>query len=172
MGPKEALERQFRFFYRTVRANLAGLSAEDALVQPGGGGNCANWTLGHLVYVQNAAMRLVRAAPVWENPDLERVRPRSGPIRSAEEALDWDAMRNALLASEERFVEALRALPQEVLDQEGFTDPTGEAVTRAGLLLFLAGHQLYHSGQLGLLRRVAGHEGAIRGPAPQPAAAS
>ena len=36
-----------------------------SLAQPAGGGNCANWILGHLVNVHNAVIRVARAEPVW-----------------------------------------------------------------------------------------------------------
>jgi uncharacterized damage-inducible protein DinB len=40
----------------------------------------------------------------------------------------------------------------------------GGSASRAELLSLLAFHQAYHSGQLGIARRIAGMEGAVKGP--------
>ena len=45
------------------------------------------------------------------------------------------------------------------LDDEGFTDPFGNQVTRGEFLNLMAFHQCYHAGQLGLSRRLAGLPG-------------
>lgn len=163
MSGKEALKRQFAFFYLTVKRNLDGFDAESALVQPRPGGNCANWVLAHMVSVHNAAMGLVNQAPVLEDPDLERAR--TEPVTTSDEAFDWDAMVGGLLGSEDRFLEGLDALTEGDLEAEGFTDPFGNPTTRGGLLDILLVHQSYHSGQLGMCRRLAGLPGAIRAPA-------
>ncbi len=61
---------------------------------------------------------------------------------------------------------ALDGLTDAQLDEGGFTDPFGNQVTRGEFLNLLAVHQNYHAGQLGLSRRLAGLEGAIRAPRP------
>ena len=161
MKAKDALKTQYHLFYLTMKMNLDGMSADDALRQPEPGGNCANWIVAHLVAVQNAVMGLVNAAPVWDHEGLET----SGDaITSADQAFDWDVMVAKLLQSEDRFMEAMDGLSDEDLDQGGFADPFGNAVTRGELLNFLAMHQNYHGGQVALSRRLAGLEGAIRGP--------
>jgi uncharacterized damage-inducible protein DinB len=42
--------------------------------------------------------------------------------------------------------------------------PFGGQTSRAELLALLAQHQMYHAGQLGIVRRIAGLEGAVKGP--------
>jgi uncharacterized damage-inducible protein DinB len=165
MNAKDGLKTQYHFFYLTAKRNLEGLSAEDSVVQPSPGGNCANWILGHMVGAHNAVMGLVNQAPVWESEDLARAA--TEPITSAAEAIDWGTMVSKLLDSESRFMAGLDALSEEALDDEGFTDPFGNEVTRGEMLNLMAVHQNYHAGQLGLSRRLAGHPGAIRPPAAQ-----
>jgi hypothetical protein len=166
MTAKEMLKQQYTFFYLTAKANLDGLTAEESLVQPSPAGNCANWIVGHIVGAHNAVMGLANADPVWESPTLERAASWTRPIDSMDEALEWDTMVQRLLASEERLLEGLDAMADEDLDQDGFTDPFGNPSTRGEMLNLLAVHQNYHAGQLALSRRMAGHEGAIRGPKP------
>ncbi len=161
MNAKDAIKTQYHLFYLTMKMNLDGMSAEDSIRQPAPGGNCANWIVAHLVGAQNAAMGLVNAPPVWDNDAIET----SGdPITSAEEAFDWDTMVSKFLESEARFMEGMDGLTDDDLDDGGFTDPFGNQVTRGELLNFLAMHQNYHAGQMGISRRLAGLEGAIGGP--------
>lgn len=162
MTGKDALTQQYGFFYLIAKRNLDGFGPEDSVVQPSPDGNCANWILGHLIDVHNAAMGLVNESPVWDSDELARTT--EGPITCADEALDWSTMVAKLLESEPRFMAALDALSEEQLDEDGFTDPFGNAVTRGALLNLLGVHQSYHAGQLGMSRRLAGLEGAIRSP--------
>jgi len=162
MNGKDLLKTQYHFFYRTAKLNLDGLSAEASVAQPPNGANCANWILGHVVHAHNSAMRLVNQEPVWDGPDLERVT--EGPVTSADDALDWDLLVSKFLASEARFMAGLEAMDESQLDEGGFTDPFGNAATRGGMLNFLAVHGNYHTGQLGIARRLAGLPGAIGRP--------
>jgi uncharacterized damage-inducible protein DinB len=143
------------------------VSAEDSIVQPERGGNCTNWIVGHLVRAQNGVMGLLDEAPVWESTQLERAH--DTPIESPDQAIDWDVMVQKLLGSEERLMTAFEALDDERLDDQGFTDPFGNEVTRGEFLSILAFHQTYHAGQLGLSRRIAGLPGVIGAPQPQEA---
>jgi len=165
MKVKDALRTQYHFFYLTTKGNLEGISAEDSLVQPSPGGNCANWILGHLLRAHNGVMGLVKEAPVWESEDLSRAN--TEPITSADQAIHWDTMVTNLVGSEDRLMAGLEALTEQQLDDEGFTDPFGNSVTRGELLNLMAVHQNYHAGQLGMSRRLAGYPGAIRPPQAQ-----
>jgi uncharacterized damage-inducible protein DinB len=162
MNGKDALKQQFGFFYFAMKRNLEGLTEEASLKQPSPEGNCANWVLAHLLWVQNSIMGLVNESPAWDNDDLERTR--HDPVTCAEEAFDWETMVTKLSESEPRFMAALDALDDDALDDEGFTDVFGRDTTRGGLLGLLAFHQNYHAGQVALSRRMAGLPGAIRAP--------
>ena len=166
----DVLRRQFGLVYALVRANTAGMDAEASLVQPKPAGNCANWVLGHLAAVHNAVMWLGNEAPVWDREELSgpgKLPPVTGPGN----ALDWEELTARFFASEERCMAALGRLTEDDLDEGGFTDPFGTACTRGEFLTLLAVHQLYHAGQLGTLRRIAGLDGAVKGPTEVPAGA-
>lgn len=161
MTTQQLLQQQFELIYSTAGANLDGMNRDHSLVQPEPSGNCANWVLAHLVQVQNGVMRVVGAPPVWQHDKLP---PTSlPPIDSEEQALDWEAMKGALLSSRERCIAGLGELTDEKLNEQ-IPDPFGGKSTRGELLGILANHQPYHIGQLGLLRRLAGLRGAISGP--------
>lgn len=159
---QDALKTQFQVLFGTLGDNLAGMTHEDALVQPAPGGNCANWILGHLTNVQNQMMQLLGEAPVWESPDLELAG--WDPITGPGKAIDFDTMRERFMGSAERCLSAIDGLTDEEMAEGGIPHPFGGETTRGSLLALLAFHQAYHAGQLAISRREAGHPGAVKEP--------
>jgi uncharacterized damage-inducible protein DinB len=162
MNATDAIKTQYLLAYRTTAMNTEGMSHDDSVRQPVPAGNCANWILGHLTDVQNEVMKLLGVEPAWDSQALRRT---DAPITTEAQAIDWDAMRDAFLASEERCLAAIGGLSPEKLDEPGYPNPLGGEMTFGELLNFLGFHQCYHAGQLGVTRRVAGFDGAISGPA-------
>ena len=70
---------------------------------------------------------------------------------------------SALNEAAERVDAGLAALGPDLLDQPAPTSPSGDPdETVRTLLTTVMWHQAYHTGQTGVLRRIAGKEGAIR----------
>ena len=162
MNARDMLVQQFGAIYGIIARNIDGLMHGDSLAPAAGGGNTANWILGHLTNVQNGVMKVIGAPPVWENEQLERARF-DHPIRDANDAIDWDTLVERFNASRDACLAGLAALTDESL-AEKMTDPFGRPSTRAELLGLLAIHQCYHAGQLGMTRRAAGLKTAILAP--------
>jgi uncharacterized damage-inducible protein DinB len=162
MTERELLVQQYDAIYRVIARNVDGLTQAESLQPAAGGGNTANWILGHLVNVQNVVMKLVGAPPVWDSPQLERARF-DHRIRDAAEAIDWDTLVARFNASHEACLAGLRSLGDEAL-AEKMPDAFGRPSTRAGVLGVLVVHQCYHAGQLGMTRRAAGKKAAILAP--------
>ena len=141
MKVQEAIAQQFGLMYKIAATNLEGITSEQSLAQPSPGGNCANWLLGHLTNVQNG----------FE------------PISGRHAAIDWNTLRDRFLGSRDRCLAAISAQSDERL-AESVPHPFGGTCTRAELLNVLAFHQAYHGGQLAMSRRIAGLEGAVKGP--------
>lgn len=162
MKLQDALARQFGMMYATAASNLEGITHEQSLIAPDSGGNCANWILGHTVAVHNGAMRLLGETPVWENEHLSV--PRFfDPITNPSGALDWNTLRDRFLGSRDRCLAALSRMSDAAM-AENVPDPFGGGTTRGELLTRLSYHQAYHVGQLGIVRRIAGLEGKVKGP--------
>ena len=161
MNSQQVITHQFGLVYRMIADNVEGMTAEQSLAQPSPGGNCANWIVGHLTNVQNAVMGLVGQEPVWESDQLKNAawEPITGPAR----AIPWETMRDSILGSQARCLTAISNLSDEQMAEE-VPHPFGGTTSRAELLSTLAFHQAYHAGQLGIVRRVAGLEGAVKGP--------
>ncbi|HET9441168.1 MAG TPA: DinB family protein [Longimicrobiales bacterium] len=162
MTGRDLLVQQFAAIYSVIARNIDGLTHADSLAPGAGGGNTANWILGHLVNVHNAVMQLIGAPPVWESEQLERARF-DHPIRNAADAIDWDTLVERFNASRDTCLAALAALSDESL-AEKMPGPFGHDSTRAGVLAVLVVHQCYHAGQLGMARRAAGKKAAILAP--------
>ena len=162
MKLQEALSKQFGMMYATAAANLDGITHEQSLISPDSGGNCANWILGHMTAVQNGIMRLVGEPPAWDNKQLERTRFFQ-PITDTSSAIDWNMLRDRFLASRDSCLAGLSRLSDESM-AERMPDPFGGSTTRGELLNTLSYHQAYHVGQLGIVRRIAGLEGKVKGP--------
>lgn len=161
MDARKSLAQHFGLMYQVMAANLEGMTREQSLAQPPGGGNCANWILGHLTDVQNGAMRLLGEEPVWVSDQLRRAS--FDPIARPDQAIDWDTLRERFLASRDRCLAAVSRLSDGAL-AETVPHPFGGTCSRAELLNVLAFHQTYHAGQVALARRVAGLPGVIKGP--------
>ena len=161
MTVQESVTQHFGFMYQTAAANLEGLTQEQSLAQPSPGGNCANWILGHLISVQNGVMGILGEKPVWESDQLSRAG--TDPITGPKGAIDWETMKERFLGSRERCLAAISSTTDKGLAQS-VPHPFGGTCTRAELLTLLAFHQTYHVGQLAISRRIAGLDGAIKGP--------
>lgn len=161
MKTQDLLAQQFGMMYHVTGMNVGRMTKEQSLSQPSPGGNCANWILGHLTDVQNAAMNLVGENPVWDSEDLKRAS--YDPITGPAVAIDWETMRSRFLESRERCVAAIRNLADERL-ADAVPHPFGGQTSRAELLAMLAQHQMYHAGQLAMARRAAGLDGVVKGP--------
>lgn len=158
---QKAVAQHFQLMYQTAALNLDGLTHEQSLMQPSPGGNCANWILGHLMNVQNGVMNVLGEKPVWESSQLALAG--NDPITGPANAIDWNTLRDKFLGSRERCLAAISALSEGAL-AESVPHPFGGTTSRAELLNLLAFHQTYHTGQLALCRRIAGLEGAVKGP--------
>jgi uncharacterized damage-inducible protein DinB len=154
---------QTRITQGVIRTNTKGLSHEDSLVQPSPAGNCLNWVVGHLMTVYDGVLPLLGQQPVLGTEVLKHYARGGQPIRDSSEALDFQQLLAAMNEAAERVDAGLAALSPDLLDQPAPTSPSGNPdETVRTLLTTVMWHQAYHTGQTGVLRRIAGKEGAIR----------
>ncbi len=156
----------FRHIARTtdqvVRINVDGLTQEESLIQPSPGGNCLNWVVGHLLCIYQRTLPLLGQKPVMDEGALKRYDRGSPPIKRVAEALDLLELMTAWDETAERIDAGLAGLTPKALDAPAPFSPSGDPnETVRSLLATIFFHQAYHSGQTGVLRRIAGKEGAI-----------
>ena len=169
MSTASALNQEieiFRHNVRTtdfvVRANIAGLTTADSLVQPRPAGNCLNWILGHLICIYNNVLPLLNQNSYMDPSVLKRYDRGAKPIRLSTEALPMEDLVQAWTECNNRVEAGLASLSTEALDSKAKFSPTNNPdETLRTLLATVFFHQAYHAGQLGVLRRIANKPGAI-----------
>ncbi|MFH1680287.1 MAG: DinB family protein [Candidatus Eisenbacteria bacterium] len=143
-----------------VRENLDGVTHEESLRSAGKGGNCINWVMAHIVATRSGVLRLAGEEPVGPDDAMRRYTRGSAPLRNGEEAIPLDRLCADFGLSQVKLMEALVRLSDEDLASKGMKGGIGgESIGEQ--LAGLAFHEAYHAGQLGILRRLAGREGAI-----------
>jgi uncharacterized damage-inducible protein DinB len=149
------LTKQYELNGLTVTRNLDGITHKESLQQPAPLGNCINWILGHMLLGRNSIHRLLGLRPAWEAETCDRYQRGSPPLADTDQAEPLEKLLEQWRTSQQAVVDALTsARDQELSDTTG-DDPLGIQ------LAFLAFHESYHAGQLGLLRRLAGRDGGI-----------
>ncbi len=164
VGEVEVLREQVRAIHFVLRKNLAGITHEDSLIQPQPGGNCMNWVVGHLVRTyNNNVLPLLGQEPVLGANVLKRYERGSAELHDPSEALPLDDLLAAWDETTNRVDAGLTAVTPEVLNRPAPFSPRNKPdETVRSLLSIVVFHQAYHCGQTGLLRRMAGKEGAIK----------
>ena len=159
----EVFRQQARMTHAVVRKNVEGVTQEESLIQPRPAGNCLNWVVGHLVCIYNQALPHLGQQPVTEAGDLKRYDRGAPLLEDPADALDIGKLMTGLDEATQRIDAGLAGLPAEALEQPVSNSPSGNPnETVRSFLTTIFFHQSYHAGQTGVLRRIAGKEGAIR----------
>lgn len=162
MPQARLLSRLFEMNYGALFRNLEGISREEALVRPERGGNCINWVTGHIVASRNKVLTLLDQHPIWPAPLAHLYSGREDSGWTVETAADFDIIRADLARSQKSIMAAL-----DGTDARHLSKRSDNGRTLAEVLSFFQFHEAYHAGQVGVLRRIVGKQGAIRAPAPQ-----
>lgn len=151
----DGLKRMYELNHYAIGLNARDLTHEQSLLGPGPQGNCANWVVGHIVTNRGYILEMLGEKPVWEEASTEPYQ-RGSKALSKNAAKPFPEILAALDQSQERLVAGLSRLSDKDLGPEDVKESLGRK------LAFFQFHEAYHAGQLGLLRRVAGKEGAIK----------
>ncbi len=158
-----ALTIQFNYTAWVLRANLEGLSDDDALRGPEPAGNCINWVAGHVAHSRVGILALLGSNGPYPGEKYDRYVRGSDPVAKSTDTVPLSEITADLAATQEPLLAALRNLTDEALAAKApFSPADDEKETVGSLLVGLVFHEAYHTGQLGVLRRVAGHEGVIK----------
>lgn len=163
LGEVRVLCHQVRAIHWVVQQNVNGLTQEESLIQPQPAGNCLNWNVGHLLCVYDQMLPMLGQTPVFGADTLKRYGRGTAPLQNAGEALDLALLMTAWNEAAKRMEAGLESLTPEALDQPAPWSPTDNPKETVGSLVStVLFHQAYHTGQTGLLRRMAGKEGALK----------
>ncbi|HSJ28595.1 MAG TPA: DinB family protein [Acidimicrobiia bacterium] len=143
------LVRDFERNRRIVQAQCDGLDHADSLVQPPFAANCLNWTIGHLVMHRHKVLDLVGAD--HDIPAFERYDRESDPVTG-----DGPGVRplaDLLAALDDSQIRLSAALEGADLAADRDDERFPTVGHRARFYYF---HDTYHTGQVELLRALAG----------------
>ncbi|MEO7041385.1 MAG: DinB family protein [Gemmatimonadaceae bacterium] len=159
----ELLRQQAGMVRQVLHMNTEGITQAESLIQPQAAGNCMNWVVGHLLAIYHHVLPLLGQEPVLPVAQLSRYDRGSAPIQDMSESLDINDMLKAWDETCARIDAGFAVLTRDQLDSPAPMSPTNNPKETIGSLLgTVCWHQAYHAGQAGLLRRLAGKEGAIR----------
>lgn len=112
--------------------------------------------------VYQSVFSLLGQEPVISERRLKPYARHSSPLKDRAEALPLEELLAAFDKTSERVDAGLKSLEAKKLDEPAPFSPTkNPKETVRSLLADISFHQAYHSGQTGLLRRIAGKPGAI-----------
>jgi hypothetical protein len=159
----KTLTTLFEFTYQVFKRNTEGVPHDETLRLPHPGGNCINWVGGHIVATRDGLLQLLGQPPVWTDAERETYKRGAPKLVEAARAMSWERIVRSLDASQERLKAGLSALTADRLASAPAPDrnPFGNDSIGEMLAVFTF-HESYHVGQLGILRRLSGREGAIR----------
>ncbi len=159
------LAQIYEFSYGAIERNLDGLTHEDSMLSPEPAGNCINWVLGHMVTGRGLVLMLAGASPtVLTDQEAAAYKRGSAALSEGGNEVDLARLRSAFDETQQRLISALQTLDDATLSAEipeQFRRPpllgtVGQALAK------LSYHEGYHNGQIGILRRMAGKEAAIK----------
>lgn len=151
---RDILIRMYQINQFAALRNLDGFTHEESLRGPDGGGNCANWILGHIMSSRNHLLGLLGAEPVLPANRLAVYQRGSKGLDGQE--LPFDTLLQAFVDAQGRIEAALLGMSEDRFAELVQAEKPPE---NPALLQF---HEAYHIGQLGLLRRIMGKAGAIQ----------
>lgn len=155
MITKEALGEAYAGNLRLIKLQTEGLSNADSLVQTPYNINSLNWVVGHIAVNRDNILRLLGSEPMLSEAETARYKRESDPIKSdGEDVIALERLLEILERGGEKITEELAAMDEAELDREIMV---GERkVTLGARLYFYYFHDTYHTGQIDLLRQVAG----------------
>ncbi len=158
----EIFMTQIAYTSYCLHRNLEGISREDSVRQPEGGGNCLNWVVGHIVATRNRWLTGLGLEPVIADRVAERYRRGGEPIAESSQATALDELLAAYDRSQEILNEALGSMSEEQLDGPApFSPGDNPEETWRSLNSALCFHEAYHTGQTGTGRRAIGKPGVL-----------
>lgn len=155
MITKEALGEAYAGNLRLIKLQTEGLSNADSLVQTPYNINSLNWVVGHIAVNRDNILRLLGSEPMLSEAETARYKRESDPIKTdGEDVIPLERLLEILERGGEKITEELAAMDEAELDREIMV---GERkVTLGARLYFYYFHDTYHTGQIDLLRQVAG----------------
>jgi hypothetical protein len=160
MVTQRKLIESYQTTHMIIHKQAEGLTHEESVLQLPFRGNCFNWVVGHIVEHRDKVLVLLDEPPQLTAQETAVYATGSDPITQQEMAISFDTLLATLDETQDRIIAILSEIPDaklaEIYDEERGTT-VGERI--AGLHW----HETYHTGQLEILRQLAGKNDRIIG---------
>ena len=157
----EAICAQFGMTHWFLAKGLEGISHDDSL-KPSPTGQTINWLVGHLADARNGTLRVLTGEPAWPDGELARYKRGQGVFENPEDALPLSELADRFNRVQEKLIAAVGAVtPERAAEKAPFSPVGNPNETMGSLLSVLAFHEVYHLGQVGMLRRIVGKERVV-----------
>ena len=130
---------------RSFNMNMQGITHEESLKQINNS-NCINWIAGHIVFYRNSVLGLLGLPPI-AGEQYKPIYERGSKMTNTTKAEKVETLSMIFNAAQPGIM-------------EGISKITDEQVL--GKIAFAGFHEAYHIGQLGIVRKLIGKEGAIK----------
>jgi len=132
-----------------LNLNSESVTHEESLKSTHADSSCLNWIVGHITVTRDGILSLLGKERLC-SPEMTEKYKRGSAILERETAMPFDELCQMFRDSQQVLIDAIAAYDFSA-DFE-----------KAKRIQFFAFHEAYHCGQLGLLRRFVGKEGAIK----------
>lgn len=152
MYPTADLVKDFERNRRILHSQAEGLTHADSLLQPPGG-NCLNWTIGHIVVHRDKVIEACGGEPILGTAQVERYTNESDPILGeGPDVVSLSTLLDQLDQTQERLTEVV--VPADLESVQTVNEREVPLWKRVHFWYF---HDTYHTGQAEMLRGLAGY---------------
>lgn len=145
----EIIKNQITSNYFVITMNIDGITHEESMISPNGEANCMNWILGHLIYIRNPLLNILGEESVWDSEKFSFYNRGEIALDHQDKLISIEDLKSYLKQSQDKLEAKLSTL-------DSFKPEMVKDISTLSL------HEIYHSGQLGYLRRILGKPGAIK----------
>ncbi|WP_420644034.1 DinB family protein [Candidatus Leptofilum sp.] len=160
MSDTQKLIQSFQTTTWIINKQAEGLSHEQMRLQLPFRGNCFNWVLGHIATNRDQVLILLGQVPIFSADEVALYKTGSEPVIEGATAVHSDKLLAAIQESQARIEAGLKTVSAETL-AEIFNEAHQQTV--AERIAGLHWHETYHTGQLEILRQLAGTNDRIIG---------
>ena len=160
MSRAQKMIQSFQTTTWLINQQAEGLSHEQMLLQLPFRGNCFNWILGHIVTNRDKVLVLLGEESQFSLEEVARYERGSDPVVGVETAVHSQRLLDAVQSSQSSIEAALNSIDPEAL--AAIYDAENN-LTVADRIDGLYWHETYHTGQLEILRQLAGTNDRIVG---------
>jgi len=145
----------------TLKRNLDEISDFESIIQPKLKGNCINWNAGHILMVRDQMLTMFNCPSFLTEKETSYYASGSKPINDVSERIPIGKIKEGLDKTFKTLIENLSEVDNTFLNNSIPNDKIPVPIpepTVAKLFAILLYHEGYHTGQIGLSRRLLGKE--------------